>query len=1129
MKKPSGFVRGFLRASAFASALAAAQAYAVPTVADLTFGELLDTPTTITFNVHDELLAGGTPAPVYVQDGLTLNDAPASATVRRVGNACIEVSWGADNVESLPFTLNYSLIAGDRTTAGPGTIAFQRGNGQLTNVTDTNSGCDDPRNSLPTTTTANFEFNVGEPLVFPIITPDGPALDADGIETLRLTDEVCWEQPQNGTVSRVSPDSTDVVFTPATGFAAGSDSFSYCVTDNPQDRSTGVRGLVTFTVGIGTPTNEFVDDTAVTGFLEPVVIDVLANDTVQLGAFVAAVSSPAGGGFARILDRTVCANTFPGIETNCVEYSPPSSNNVGQPFFGDDTFTYTVGGGDLDLGSATVTVTVVPDDPVVLDDTASTDQDVGVVIDVRGNDDRQEGETLSSVSDSENGATIEIQSQQVCSATFIEISSACLRYTPAAGFTGTDTFTYTVSNGPASSTATVTVTVVETQTPTRALTPDTATTNVNEAVIIDILANDQLIARDTISAVGAPANGGTAELLDVATCVAIDSDLTQGCVRYTPPAADANGVVFVGDDTFTYTVSGDANDSDVSSVTVTVVAPDGTPEPIADDVAQLPEGESIEIDVLANDTDDGGAANLSIVSVTEPGNGSATINRFDNVPNTVTYTPNPGFVGTDSFFYTVSDGDPTTVDRAAEVTITVERAGGLNPLTSLALSPEEREIAGAIDTVCANLRASDVSPPPGPDPAPVDAELLTPGQQALLARCTALIEFANPPEGDNSDAVRDALRQIAGEEVFAQSTISTQILNTQINNIDSRLAALRGGARGINVQGLSLGVNGKTLPGTLFARETWSGGGASADGQPEDERGNALLDDSRLGLFMNGRLNFGDQGPTSTENGFDFETLGVTAGADYRFRNDFAAGFALGFANADVDYNNTSGAMDSDSLTYSMYGTYYTDKLYVDLLAGFGDIDFDSFRTLRFADSGLGVDTVALGLTEGDQTVISANFGYNLQRGGWLFVPFVGYDYINTKIDSYSETRGQGWELAFDAQDVESQIISAGVRMSYTKSLSIGVLVPHFRIASQHELETDQRVLTARFVNDPTNTRFRFFTDAPDSSFFQLATGVSMVMENGVSAYVDYETLAGYNNLKSSTLTLGVRFERRFK
>lgn len=1130
MKKPSRFIRGTARVTALVSALIAAQSYAVPVASDQTFGELLDTPTTITFNVHEAGLASGPPAPVYVQDTLTLTDAPASVTARRVGNACIEIAWGDDNVESLPFSLGYSLIAGDRTTSAIGNINFQRGNGDLTNVTDTSTGCDDPRNTAPFTNAASFEFELGEPIRFPIITPDGPAFDEDGIETLRLTDQACWTQTVNGTVSIASAGSNEIVFTPLPEFAIGSDSFEYCVTDNPLDLSTGVRGAINFTVTAdGIPQNQLVDDAATAEFLESVLIDVLANDTVPQGASVVDVSAPSRGGFARIVAQTVCVASIPGIETNCVEYSSPSSDETGQPFSGDDTFTYTVGGGDITIGSANVTVTVLPDAPVVNDDTATTEDSTSVVIDVRSNDSVLPGETISDTSPSANGGDIQTQTPAVCQASFPGTTDPCIRYVPAEGFTGDDTFTYTVSNGPVSSTATVTVTVLATQAPVRELSPDSATTNVNEVVVLDILENDQLIDGDTVIALGAPANGGTAEYLDAATCRAIDTDFNRGCLQYTPPPPDDNGVVFVGDDTLTYTVGND-DSSAVSTVTITVVAPDGTPEPIADDRADLPAGEPTEIDVLANDTDDGGVEGLTIVSVTEPANGTVTINVFEDARNTITYTPNPGFVGNDSFFYTVSDGDPQTVDRAAEVTVTVQRTGGLNALSSLALTPEELEVASAIDTVCANLRGTEPEVPEGPDtPVLSRSELLTAGQQMLLERCTALIEFANPPEGDNTDAVRDALRQIAGEEVFAQSTISTQILNTQIKNIDSRLAALRGGARGINVQGLSLGINGKTLPGNLFAGDTQSGGGASADGQPEDERGNALLEDSRLGLFMNGRVNFGDQGPTATENGFDFDTLGLTAGGDYRFRNDLAAGFAIGYANANVDYNNTSGALDSDSLTYTVYGTYYTDKLYLDVLAGFGDIDFDSFRTLRFADAAAGVDTVALGLTEGDQTIISANFGYNLQRNGWLFVPFIGYDYINTKIDSYGETSGQGWELAFDEQDVESQIISAGLRMSYTKSMSIGVLVPHLRVASQHELETDERVLTARFVNDPTNTRFRFFTDAPDSSFFQLAAGVSMVLENGISAYVDYETLAGYNNLKSSTLTLGVRFERRFR
>jgi Zn-dependent metalloprotease len=59
---------------------------------------------------------------------------------------------------------------------------------------------------------------------------------------------------------------------------------------------------------------------------------------------------------------------------------------------------------------------------------------------------------------------------------------------------------------------------------------------------------------------------------------------------------------------------------------------------------------SLSIDVLGNDSDDDA---LRITSVTQPANGTVSINR----DGTITYTPDENFSGTDTFTYTVSDAD----------------------------------------------------------------------------------------------------------------------------------------------------------------------------------------------------------------------------------------------------------------------------------------------------------------------------------------------------------------------------------------------------------------------------------------------------------------------------------------
>ncbi|WP_181423484.1 Ig-like domain-containing protein [Halomonas heilongjiangensis] len=94
--------------------------------------------------------------------------------------------------------------------------------------------------------------------------------------------------------------------------------------------------------------------------------------------------------------------------------------------------------------------------------------------------------------------------------------------------------------------------------------------------------------------------------------------------------------------------------------------------PVAnDDSASTLEGTAVQIAVLANDSDPDGDP-LTIGSVTQPANGSVTINP----DGTLTYTPNEEFVGSDSFTYRASDGE--LLSDPATVSITVEPAEPVN-------------------------------------------------------------------------------------------------------------------------------------------------------------------------------------------------------------------------------------------------------------------------------------------------------------------------------------------------------------------------------------------------------------------------------------------------------------------
>jgi hypothetical protein len=152
-----------------------------------------------------------------------------------------------------------------------------------------------------------------------------------------------------------------------------------------------------------------------------------------------------------------------------------------------------------------------------------------------------------------DGDTLTITLNQPLNGT-VELSGDQVVYTPHTGFSGTDTFTYRVSDEKlVSDEATVTVTVTPKPNGTPEAADDSSQTDKNEAVTISILANDSDPDGDqlTVSNVGNPSHGQ----------VTVNSDNT---ITYTPSSS------YVGNDSFTYTISDGKDGTATASVNVTV-------------------------------------------------------------------------------------------------------------------------------------------------------------------------------------------------------------------------------------------------------------------------------------------------------------------------------------------------------------------------------------------------------------------------------------------------------------------------------------------------------------------------------------------------------------------------------
>ena len=84
-------------------------------------------------------------------------------------------------------------------------------------------------------------------------------------------------------------------------------------------------------------------------------------------------------------------------------------------------------------------------------------------------------------------------------------------------------------------------------------------------------------------------------------------------------------------------------------------------------------------DVVANDSDSDGSLDLTtlaIVSGSGPSNGAVVV----NADGSITYSPNPGFVGTDSYTYEVCDNEGACGQATVTVEVDATTAANLLPV-----------------------------------------------------------------------------------------------------------------------------------------------------------------------------------------------------------------------------------------------------------------------------------------------------------------------------------------------------------------------------------------------------------------------------------------------------------------
>lgn len=474
------------------------------------------------------------------------------------------------------------------------------------------------------------------------------------------------------------------------------------------------------------------------------------------------------------------AGTSGVISSGSLPYSLSSGGNIATydsslNFNGSNSFDYKVNNGGLDSTTATVSILVnsVNDLPAPLNDSPVVDEGSSVNVDVLANDNDNDGDSL----------TITISSLPSNGSASVNDNGSpgnpdddTIDYSHDGSETTSDSFMYQADDGNGGQiNATVNVTVNAINDAPVAAGDNNASLGVspNENTPFSITASG-VLANDTdaeggaltvVEVLGQTANVGAPVATTQGATVTLNAD---GSFAYDPTGSSVLQALAGGanlDDSFTYLIKDDVNAPSAGPATVTLSIAGVNDAPVAfDDSPNVDEGNTLNIDVLANDSD-AESDPLSVFNVTSPSNGSVTL----KIDGTIDYTHNGSETVTDSFAYQINDGNGGS--DTATVNITV------NPINDdpVALDDFARIAHAALVNLNVLVNDSDV------DGGPLTVTISTsPSNGTAVPQGDNTINYTHDGTGTNSDSF---VYQVAdGNGGFDTATVTIEILGVNTTN-----------------------------------------------------------------------------------------------------------------------------------------------------------------------------------------------------------------------------------------------------------------------------------------------------------------------------------------------------------
>ena len=245
-------------------------------------------------------------------------------------------------------------------------------------------------------------------------------------------------------------------------------------------------------------------------------------------------------------------------------------------------------------------------------------------------------------------------------------------------------------------------------------------------------------------------------------------------------------------------------------------------------------------------------------------------------------------------------------------------------------------------------------------------------------------------------------------------------------------------------------------------------------------------------FYMLGNGAYSDRQATVASNGFNLNSVGGTAGIEYRINNNAFIGGAFDYSNPKAKFFNNAGTTEANAYQFGAYGAWANSHFFAQGLATFG---WQNYRNSR---PGV-VDTITSN-PDGTSFVAAGKVGYLFDAGKSQVGPISGLTYARARVNGYAESGDPVLTLNVGQQTAETLIGSVGAQFRFPFLVSGHLINPYINLTADDDFIGNGRIIQFGATSAPLIVNNWMVPNATSQHVYgRVAAGVVAPVSNSVA------------------------------